>query len=198
MKNMQLMITALRVTAATLRSDEFPYNWSDGTRCNSGSLACTVLGKAPWQMDQRLIGSGTWSGAILNRTDDEFQSTIQPLLDIGFTRGDLADLEYLENGSIRDRIMSTHGGLPDRSHFTLDACEVPHRWLTASYRGTKLLDCKDGLFRVNGLYSHQAIRENVVMYMEAWAYIVESGRAVFGSTDRFLDCDPKTPGLVLN
>lgn len=98
------MSEALRVTAQRLRAGA-PYEWGHAGACNCGHLAQTVTRQSKREI-YRMVG-GEWSEHLVDHctvTGQAVDDVAAQMIAFGFTPGELADLERLEDPRVLRRI----------------------------------------------------------------------------------------------
>lgn len=111
MANVEIsVIQALRKTADRLAQSGF-YQWGHMGQCNCGFLAQVVTGKTAAEIHATaMTGYGDWSEQLNDycpTTGLPMDELIDELLNAGFNREDLAQLERLSNPDIRNHVAVT-------------------------------------------------------------------------------------------
>lgn len=98
------MIEALRTTAQRLRAGA-PYQWGHAGACNCGHLAQTVTQRSSREIYSMV--NGEWSEHLVDHcpvTGQAVDDVAAQMIAFGFSPGELADLERLEDPRVLQRI----------------------------------------------------------------------------------------------
>ena len=102
------LIFALRETARRLDGDQVRYAWGHMGACNCGHLAQTVTRLSRAEIHARAMErAGDWGEQVVEYCPTSgyaIDHVIGELLDLGLTRGDLADLERLSGSRVLARL----------------------------------------------------------------------------------------------
>jgi hypothetical protein len=150
------LISALRETAQALEDGTFNYLWTKATHCNCGSLFCALTGKIPSELSLQIPElptgmKGSWNNIIGNYcpiAGKPQNALLSYLLECGLTKLDIINLEYLKDQKVLDRIDFTKFKRPKRKWYQFKERPIE-----------KKLD--------------YANKQHVVVYMRAWADLLE-------------------------
>lgn len=104
------LITALRTTATALENGTFDYTWKYTSRCNCGSLFCSLTGKSAAELPvpQPLSGKGaTWQTLVGQHcpiTGLPTDKLFKELIGYGLTQQDIVNLEFMRDQKVLARM----------------------------------------------------------------------------------------------
>ncbi|KPK16004.1 MAG: hypothetical protein AMJ62_07405 [Myxococcales bacterium SG8_38] len=170
------LIVALRQTAARLARQDVTYRWSSFAYCNCGHLAQTITGLDPAEIQKRAMRrEGDWGGqardSVLRRPFPEFDFGDRPTLDEGaWEPQDVGACQV--TGAPLDEVLA------EMYELGLSPDDVAHLERLSDPEVRRRLGNNTEAF------SHHR-RENVIVYLRAWADLLEARLETVEPAERF-------------
>ena len=157
------LVTVLRETAVRLRREDTTYKWASFAHCNCGHLAQTITGLAPGEIQRRAMRrEGDWgrqANNVIPIRFPEFDYGDRPALDEGAWEPENVGACKVTGASL-DQILA------EMYELGLSPADVGHLERLSSPEVRRRLGN-------NTEYFPHHRRENVVVYLEAWADLLE-------------------------